>query len=532
MLIDFLLWFYYNYNSLGGTIMDFHFQNKLCVVNSNDGNYFYDENENILYLSNEYKKELIDVIKHYSFSNFKILSSALVTKEVLEAIRDNTHISSVTLGSNDDPYVLTREDFDLLNASESLFHIDTLDVSGKYSSREMEYLSFFKNVQIGQYQASHLVSFDSFHFYMDLNDEEIGFLSKYIKSNVSIYMEYQNYDNMIRVINALKGKNIIFNISDCRALSNYFEDFRKIMDQGEKIYIIQSMNLDKYIFLVSYLKLMVKDIVDSNLSPYERYLAVYEIVTHFKEYLENNQNIGAARSLEYTLFNNFMVCEGFSELMVALLEQIGIYAFNIDVDLYKEKEVVTLADQAQLNRKQIAIKLGNVAYHSRVLVRLIDPKYGIDGIFIADPTWDNSLEHHYFNHSLMTPYETSLENVRFYETDVSIFNVNSAEEFLDKVKRLPNSLHYFLDIIKKIDYSYFLHLNKDYDLDLDDPEFLLDVYNYIITNTKNRVSDEVRNKALDVLFHFIYSDLDQNYFEQIKVENKERDKDYFNRGGR
>ena len=50
----------------------------------------------------------------------------------------------------------------------------------------------------------------------------------------------------------------------------------------------------------------------------------------------------------------------------------------------------------------------------------------------------------------MTPYETSLENVRFYETDVSIFNVNSAEEFLDKVKRLPNSLHYFLDIIKKI----------------------------------------------------------------------------------
>ena len=493
----------------------------------------YDKDSNTLLLPVNYNiQDFISIISHYSFPNLRILSTSLITKEVIEAIRDNTHISSITLGSKEEPYVLTREVFDILNESESLFTINTDEVVGKYTSQEMEYISFFHNIHVGQYQASHLVSINSFHFYIDLTEIEIDFLVKYINSGVSIYLEYQNYDNMIKVINALKGKNIIFNICDSRTLSNYFEDFKKIMNQGEKIYIINSMNLDKYIFLISYLKLMVKDIVASNLSPYEKYLGVYEIVTHFKEYLENNYNIGDARNLEYALFNNFMVCEGFSNLLVALLEQIGIFAFNIDVELHKEKEIVTLAEQAQLNRRLIAIKLGNVAYHSRVLVRLVDSKYNIDGLFIADPTWDNSLEHHYFNHSLMTPYETSLEHACFYETDISILNVSSSKEFMEKIRKLPNAVNYFLEFIEKLDFHYFKYLKKAYELDVTNVDMILDIYNYIIMHTKKRVTEEVRNQALEVLFHFIDSDLNQDYFEQIKAENKERDTDFFNRGGR
>ena len=71
-----------------------------------------------------------------------------------------------------------------------------------------------------------------------------------------------------------------------------------------------------------------------------------------------------------------------------------------------------------------------------------------------------------------------------------------------------------------------------YDLDTTDLNMLLDIYNYIIMHTKKRVTKDVRNQALEVLFHFIHLDLDQNYFGQIKDDNEERENFLFHGGGR
>ena len=268
------------------------------------------------------------------------------------------------------------------------------------------------------------------------------------------------------------------------------------------------------------------------MSPYEIYLGVYEIVTHFKGYLENTQNTDEARILERVLFNNYIVCKGFAELFVALLDKVGIKAFDIDVEYYKDREKVNTLDYARLTKEQIKAKEGNTAYHSRVLVRLVDPKYDIDGLFIADPTWDNELIHHYFNYSLLTPYEMSLESAKFYETDVSILNVSSSKEFFEKLKKLPNSLNYFLEFIEKLDYNYFSYLKRTYELDTADLDMILDIYNYIIMHTKKRVPEDVRNQALEVLFRFIHPNLDQTYFGQIKNDNLEREKMLFHGGRR
>lgn len=510
-------------------------QNKLNImVDAN--NYkepFYDVEYNTIFLPNNflYNLELVHFIKQYPFGDLRILSTSLITKDVLLAIRDNQHIFSIYLGSENDPYVLTRDVFDILNQSESLFNIVTNEVIGNFSSAEIEYISYFKNIKVGQYSASDLVSLDSFHFYEPLSETEIEYLKKYLKTGVNIYFEYQSYDNIMNVVRLLKGRNIHFFISYSKYLSDYFEDFKAIMDQKEKISIIESMNLDRYIFLMSIMKLMVKDIVNSKLSPYERYLAVYEIVTHFKEYAENNRHLSEARNLEYILFNNYIVCEGFSKLFVALLELVGISACNIEVIIHKSKEIPTLEQEAQLSRIQLELLKGNVSYHARVLVRLIDSKYNIDGIFIADPTWDNSLENHFFNHSLMTPYEVSLENMNFGETITNILNVSSFQEFLQKIELFPNTLNDFIDIIQKIDFNYYLYLKKKYDLDLYDNDFLLDIYNYIILHSKNRVTEYVRNDALQVLFQFIHNPLNVGFVDDIIKENKDREKYYFRSDG-
>ena len=507
------------------------FRNHLTVVAGSE--YQYKREENTLFVPPQHLSLLIDIIKGYPFSSLNILSTSLINNEVIKAIRDNQHLSFIKLGSRDDVYTLTREVFDILNSSESLYVIDTDDVVGKYTTREMEYLPYFERICIKQYRFEDFLYNDSFHFSEALTDKEMENLKKYLKPYVSIFLEYEDYGNIIHVIESLKGKNIVYNIIGYDSLGDYFPSFQKLIQSGEKIYIVQSMSLDKYMFVISYLESMVKDIKESNLSPYENYLGVYEIVTHFKEYLDNVRNTDEARELEYLLFNEFYVCYGFSELAVALLERVGIKAVNVEVDFFKEKEEVTLEDYAKLTKEQIKVKKGNRAYHSRILLRLQDSKYDIDGLFFADATWDNSLEHHYFNHSLMTPYETSLENKTFYDSPVSVFNISSAAEFMVQIFK-PGYFDYFLEVIKKVDYDYYKILKKKYAFDLDDPSFLNEIYNYIIMHTKRGVSLEKKNQALYQLFHFIYPTMEkeklQEFLYELQQENKERDTIYFKKG--
>ena len=169
-----------------------------------------------------------------------------------------------------------------------------------------------------------------------------------------------------------------------------------------------------------------------------------------------------------------------------------------------------------------------------IMVNMNDDKYDIHGIYMADATWDNDLEHHYFNHALLTFYEVGLENVSFYENDLCIFDVQNSEEFLEKIDKHPSAIFTFIRIIKQIDKIYYEHLDKMYDLDGSNRKMLLDIYHYILLHTKNRVSSEKFMDAFKVLFPFIYKMDDKKineYIIKIGEENKRRDSLFF-KGGR
>ena len=55
---------------------------------------------------------------------------------------------------------------------------------------------------------------------------------------------------------------------------------------------------------------LVKDIKTSNLSQFEKFIAVYNIVKNYKEFKENENNRDQARALRYILDNEYMVCVG------------------------------------------------------------------------------------------------------------------------------------------------------------------------------------------------------------------------------
>ena len=133
---------------------------------------------------------------------------------------------------------------------------------------------------------------------------------------------------------------------------------------------------------------MIKDIKRDYLSHLEKYMAVYEIVKKFKEYKESHNDIFESKEMSQILFNNYIVCVGFSRLLVELLNKVGISSKDISLDV----------DTSYERGFTLEEKIAKFEGHRRVLVNLVDPKYNIDGFYMADPTWDNDLKQNYIRH--------------------------------------------------------------------------------------------------------------------------------------
>ena len=153
--------------------MKYSFQNKLNIKVSVNEDVFYDEDTNTIYIPLKKKDVLLELIENYRYANLIIKSSCLIDKDVLFAIRNNQNLFSITLGCSEDVYVLTRNDFLLLNESESLFNINTEAVEGKYSFSEMEYLTYFRKNVVGFYKIADFYTSSIFHFHTSLSDEEM-----------------------------------------------------------------------------------------------------------------------------------------------------------------------------------------------------------------------------------------------------------------------------------------------------------------------------------------------------------------------
>ena len=74
--------------------------------------------------------------------------------------------------------------------------------------------------------------------------------------------------------------------------------------------------------------------------------------------------------------NRRIVCVGFVHLLQEFLYRMGLKD-TIRWDVYSVD-----ADKENDGRR-----LNN---HARMIIHLVDPKYNLDGIYMSDPTWDES----------------------------------------------------------------------------------------------------------------------------------------------
>ncbi len=168
------------------------------------------------------------------------------------------------------------------------------------------------------------------------------------------------------IIEYLKKNNIKAKIV-CELPVNLLrrEVFAKIIDKD--IVFFSSLNsllsIDDMLAKEQKLDDLIKNIKDSSMSPYEKFIAIYYFVIHFKQYKEESIASLESRSIYAILDNDYIVCTGFVVLLIELLKKVGI------------------------NAKQIGVVMHNLP-HARCLVKLEDDKYNINGFFFCDPTKD------------------------------------------------------------------------------------------------------------------------------------------------
>ena len=147
-----------------------------------------------------------------------------------------------------------------------------------------------------------------------------------------------------------------------------------------------------------------------HLSPLEKFTLAYSIVIN-KIYQDDNKNSSNPRNIISTLSSDKIVCCGYANELSALCQRIGVPC-TCRINSFGEKD-----------------KIDN---HSTCIINIQDEKYGINGVYVADPTGDaktakcdkTAKMHHCYRHFLLThdEYQALKPNNQFDKAIVVQYN--------------------------------------------------------------------------------------------------------------
>ncbi len=364
---------------------------------------YYYEHTNSSYISIPsfaYSPELIDVIIKKKVEYLDLYDVDL-TDEIIKKLKDN--FISAYLHKNGEEIKLSS------NRVIGHYTLELIEKENKFIfSLENLVDSDLDNVKyLGDNSVLDILSennnVNEKYFYIVIKDliEHLNKTGKHFVVNFKV----ENRSVFKEVFNEIKYDNIEMFINN--DLYNYpYDD-----------YLEEEKRLDK----------IVEPIKKANLSPLERYLAVYNIVKNFKPYKENPNQTDESRYIRYILDNEYMVCVGYARLLEILCEKVGIRTtdLSIGVDISYDK------DQSV---SEIPVKYGG---HARCMVSMDDPKYDVHGLFISDPTWDNKLDENRLNHALMTSGKiVTGKRMVFFDKYEHILDINTFEDFNSQVNYL------------------------------------------------------------------------------------------------
>ena len=483
---------------------------------------YYNKNKEII------ENFVCNLIKKNSIQIFDIVDKDLVTNTIKnEIIKCNT-IKDLRLGLNPkNSYNFTYEDYvkfmkSNLTSVESPTNDDRLKNQSGYDNT-YSIISFNpSNLIIDRFLSDAEINdvINEYTTKITFTDKGLGCFNKIINN-----LEKLNIDTEVTIM--LKDKNK-FN----KMIFSNYPNYKNI-----KINMFsKEMTLDEYF---SYEKLLYQMVESAKeFSPFEKYVYAYNITKLFKEYKDHQTDEEASRDLYRILDNEFMVCAGYANLLCDLLDKLGIENHYLVEAVYtKEKK----------------------SWHARTYSHIADEKYGIDGFYRSDPTWDSKIENYIpgveydmYNHIAMTEKEATNSKTPLYvdlENSYELFNISSMEEFYHKINFMQNKTYMNLeglcrDIIyrlESLDKRYVEYLKLKYNfIDQNNwpnnlNELVRDLGNYILNKVNNPISLDKVMQAVEVVYRHSYG-YGENYNEDdinelmnlVREMNENGYKNYFN----
>ena len=368
--------------------------------------------------------------------------------------------------------------------------------------------------------------------------------------------EIAYFNNVMEVMNKLENHDRKYNIKIAVKNRKLLEKSNFLNCIPRNINIIIDCNrydydIERYKKEEEKLEKLVSNIKNSTLSPFEKYLACYNIAKKFKPYKENPDNREQARYLRYILEDNneYIVCVGFANLLNALLDRVEIQnqVIGVSVDTSYDKGF-TIEDKSL-----------EMVGHARNLIKISDDKYGIYGYYLADSTWDNSMINDLYTNALLT-FEQKKGSKRLESLDDIdlILDFNSKGDFNKKInyyikkeirdqrkyeKKEEKSIIYaYRDLYNKIinmlyytnpeKYNYFYQKYDEYfnqydiKLNILEPiayQFLDEYADYILPLTNNKVSFDTLLEAAVVIKKEVDKKTDdeiKEWLEEVKEKNQ------------
>lgn len=503
---------------------------------------------------------LCNVCKNTKSDDISIIDKALITQQLLESLKSNTSLKDIKIARYERQpqrqYFMNQELFDMFKDSGKRIYTSGVDP-------ELE--NNFSSV-IGYNVSRKLIGYNNYNDLQDISRiiyvreaftlEELENL-KYLPDGKTIHIHADDLDisEVIKIVNRINNLGnrvqIKIDLKD-KEVFNSCEIFTDEKYENMDI-IINDTNFLDYKRYESILYSFIKDVNDTEYSPFEKYIYAYNITKRFKEYKENDEDRTKARNIYDILFNEYMVCVGYAKMLNDLLRKMGFESKEIPGDLYIRE-----------NEEDVYKSAG----HARTYIHIEDPKYGISGYYIADPTWDNDIENDYYNHLAMTSIEATRQKnlsgnaIKYDNISVrELFYIDSLDEFYEKVNYIINNkinnnyeihkiyksiIHDILQELKLIDKSMydkfiskysqsgenpFLDSNKDITIEYNQfVQIISDLGNYIVSKVNNPISGKSIIDAAMVVNTNIFGFNEEQSIEYrsylIDINKKRQDK-YF-----
>ena len=304
---------------------------------------FYEDTK---YFMDELKKDFS--IIRYAPSNLN-----LSLKEITEIFELYANQKDVKI--NDSELLKTNPFIVINELKEGNINIKDIDIS------KIKYKEIIDH-ELQKYESNDSKTdskFDNIDNYLYIPANDIETIKKYVELKEN---------NLLNYTIVFKTMYYNYNTSLISDNINYFKTIKDKKDiyfsfDGEKL-----LSLDQIIKDDEFLDYCVQNIKNSDMSPFEKYLAIYDIVKNFKQYNKRPDDIllQESRNLYMILNNNYMVCAGYARLLETLLKRIGIDATFLISPTYR--------DDIQ---------------HAIVALKIKDEKYNLDGVYLSDPTDDN-----------------------------------------------------------------------------------------------------------------------------------------------